>query len=152
MLFAAEQSLLLTHLPQWVVAVEHVGSTSIPGLEAKPLIDMQAGLRTLADVPLVVPALVGLGYHYMPDRVYDTYVFLPKGPESHRTHHLNLVAYDSDEWHVRPRFRDALRADHELRENYQGLKRDPVRKHADDRAAYIAAKAFFINAVLQDHP
>ncbi|UFN46294.1 GrpB family protein [Nocardioides okcheonensis] len=151
-LFAAERSVLLAHLSPWVVDVEHVGSTAIPGLEAKPLIDMQAGIRDLAEVRVVVPVLTGLGYHYMSDRVYDTYVFLPKGPESRRTHHLNLVQHDSDEWRTRLRFRDALRADPALAARYLDLKRSLAARHLGDRASYTAAKASFIQAVLRDHP
>lgn len=84
----------------------------------------------------------------MPDRVYDDRVFLPKGPESRRTHHLHLVEADSTVWTNALAFRDRLRADGRLRLEYQRLKGSLAGKHGDDRAAYAEGKRAFIERSL----
>ncbi|WP_167288922.1 GrpB family protein [Nocardioides seonyuensis] len=147
--FELERSALLTAAPQ-LLEVEHIGSTAIPGSAAKPVIDMQASLHW-PDRQQVINRLISRGYTFMPDRVYVDRIFLPRGPETRRTHHLSLIARGSDEWRVRLRFRDALRADPRLRQEYEHLKRTLVRE-AHDRSAYTAAKAAFVAQVLAEHP
>lgn len=146
-LFAQERDNLLTHVPE-IIEVEHIGSTSIPGLIAKPLIDMQASLRAMSDAGAAIPRLLRLGYAYIPERVYEERIFLPKGPEAERTHYLSLIEAGTTEWELRLRFRDALRADAGLRDDYQALKRQLVTAHAGDRAAYTDAKTAFVTRVL----
>ena len=107
--FELERTALLAEVLE-LLEVEHIGSTSIPGIEAKPIIDMQASLRSLSDWQRVVPRLVQRGYTLMAERVYESRVFLPKGPEEFRTHYLSLIEAGSEEWRVRLRFRDALRS------------------------------------------
>jgi GrpB-like predicted nucleotidyltransferase (UPF0157 family) len=149
--FERERAELLADVPQ-LLEVEHIGSTSIPGLEAKPIIDMQASLRSLSDWPRVVPRLVERGYTFMAERVYESRIFLPKGPAESRTHYLSLIEADSEEWPARTRFRDALRSDPALRQEYQHLKRRLLREHAYDRPAYTDAKSAFVAQVLTEHP
>lgn len=86
--FKRERAELLTDVPE-LLEIEHIGSTSIPGLEAKPIIDMQASLRSHADWPYVVPRLVERGYTFMADRANESRIFLPKGPEHCRTHYCH---------------------------------------------------------------
>lgn len=135
-----------------ILEVEHVGSTSVPGLDAKPIIDMQASLRSFSDWRDVAPRLVERGYTFMAGRVYDARVFLQKGPDELRTHYLSLIEANTVEWRLRLRFRDALRSDAVLRREYQDLKRRLLREHADDRPAYTAAKADFVARVLAAYP
>jgi GrpB-like predicted nucleotidyltransferase (UPF0157 family) len=149
--FDLERTALLTYVPE-LLEVEHMGSTSIPGIEAKPVIDMQASLRSLSDWQRVVPRLVPRGYTFMAERVYESRVFLPKGPEGLRTHYLSLIEAGSEEWRVRLRFRDALRSDPALRLEYQDLKRRLARRHVSDRPAYTDAKSAFVARVLAEHP
>lgn len=149
--FAQERDNLLTYVPE-IIEVEHIGSTSIPGLIAKPLIDMQASLRAMRDADAAIRRLLRLGYTYMPERVYEERIFLPKGPEAERTHHLSLIEAGTTEWGLRPRFRDALRADTALRDQYQALKRRLLAEHAGDRAAYTDAKTAFVTRVLAGRP
>lgn len=147
--FERERSALLATVPQ-LLEIEHIGSTAIPGLSAKPVIDMQASLDWL-ERQQVIDRLISRGYTFMPDRVYVDRVFLPRGPETNRTHYLSLIARGSDEWRMRLRFRDALRADPRLRQEYGQLKRTLV-DEGHDRRAYTAAKSTFVLQVLADHP
>jgi GrpB-like predicted nucleotidyltransferase (UPF0157 family) len=146
--FERERAALLAIAPQ-LLEVEHIGSTAIPGLAAKPVIDMQASIEW-PERQQVIDRLIPRGYMFMPDRVYVDRVFLPKGPETTRTHYLSLIASDSDEWSVRLRFRNALRANPRLREEYEQLKRKLLRE-AHDRPAYTAAKSTFVSQVLAKH-
>jgi GrpB-like predicted nucleotidyltransferase (UPF0157 family) len=147
--FERERVTLLATAAQ-ILDIEHIGSTAVPGLAAKPIIDMQASLNW-SDREQVIARLVRCGYTFMPERVYVDRVFLPKGPEASRTHYLSLIAAGSDEWPLRLRFRDALRADPRLRHEYEQLKRRLIHE-ADGRPAYTAAKSAFVSQVLAEHP
>jgi GrpB-like predicted nucleotidyltransferase (UPF0157 family) len=147
-LFEAERLALLTIAPE-LLRVEHIGSTAIPGLTAKPIIDMQACLEW-SEREQVIARLIDCGYTYMPERVYVDRVFLPKGPEESRTHYLSLIRAGSDEWMPRLQFRDALRANPQLRREYEDLKRHLIRG-TDDRDTYTASKAAFVAQVLAAH-
>ena len=146
--FERERQRLDTRFGVRLLAIEHIGSTSIPGLAAKPLIDMQAAVQSLDQVDDILTVLRTMGYAVMPERVYPDRVFLPKGPEQRRTHHLNLVLLDSDRWRDPLTFRDRLRSDPVLRDEYASLKSRLAVQHPNDRDAYTDGKADFIRAVL----
>jgi GrpB-like predicted nucleotidyltransferase (UPF0157 family) len=115
--FEAERARLAEVLAPWLApeGIEHVGSTSVPGLKAKPIIDMIAGVRSLAEARGAFPVLESLGYWYRPHR-----------PEALRFgragFHLHLTEPGSDLWRERLAFRDALRASPELRAEYAAWK------------------------------
>ncbi|MEO7743383.1 MAG: GrpB family protein [Usitatibacter sp.] len=131
-------------------AVEHVGSTAVPGLGAKPIIDVMLGAPDLALVEARIPALAAEGYRYvpefekaMPDRRYFAKLDRPPGK-----FHLHAVALDSPFWARHLAFRDALRADESLARKYWRLKQHLAARHPDDRGAYTDAKGDFIRAAL----
>lgn len=113
------------------VVIEHMGSTSVPGLAAKPIIDMMPGIRSLDDAPPIIDKLQALGYHYVPEFERDT----PSGPgmpfrrylrrdeDGRRAYHVHMVAYGSDFWVKHLLFRDYLRAHREAADAYAKLKR-----------------------------
>jgi GrpB-like predicted nucleotidyltransferase (UPF0157 family) len=130
--------------------IEHIGSTSVPGLAAKPVIDVLAGARALADVASRIAALDVCGYgdvrkyeRELPMRRY----FVKSSVLSLRIH-VHAVERGSRLWREQLAFRDALRADAGLRARYQQLKLQLAVAHADDKPAYTAAKAPFIQSVL----
>ena len=132
------------------VAVEHIGSTAVPGLGAKPIIDVMLGVPDLALVEARMPALAEEGYRYvpefekaMPERRYFTKLDRPPGK-----FHLHAVALDSPFWARHLAFRDALRADDSLARKYWRLKQHLAARHRDDRAAYAEAKGEFIRSAL----
>lgn len=129
-------------------AIEHVGSTAVPGLYAKPIIDIEVGLREFASWPRFVGQLVEHGYTFMEDRVGDMEVFMPKGPEAERTHYLHITQYGSAEWQHVLRFRDTMRGNAVLREEYVALKQELAHKYSNNRKAYTSGKAAFIQKVL----
>lgn len=136
------------------VAVEHIGSTAVPGLGAKPIIDVMLGAPDLALVEARMPALAEEGYRYVPEfekampaRRYFTKLDRPPG-----RFHLQAVTLDSPFWARHLAFRDALRADESLARKYWRLKQHLAARHRDDRAAYAEAKGDFIRAALAKGP
>ncbi|HMF56295.1 MAG TPA: GrpB family protein [Pyrinomonadaceae bacterium] len=146
-LFSEEERQLRCALGALVVDIQHVGSTSVPGLAAKPILDIAIALRRISDAEQCVAPLEALGYEYkgecgLPNRHYFT-----KG--SPRTHHLHVVEATSAYWANHLCFRDRLRSDEELARRYAQLKSELAQKYVTDREAYTEAKAPFIQTVLQ---
>ena len=126
------------------VGIEHVGSTAVPGLAAKPLIDIAIGFADRAALDRGRDALRRAGYDDRGDFGDAGGVILAKGPESNRTHLLHLLESGSRQWHRYQAFRDALRADAGLREEYARLKERLAPTYWDDRQAYLEGKRPFI--------
>ena len=128
--------------------IHHVGSTAVPGLAAKPVIDILVGVADLASSrPLIAP-LEAVGYLYAPYRADEMHWLCKPSPER-RTHHLHLVPVGSERYEAELRFRDALRADPALAADYEALKRGLAERYRDDREAYTDAKADFIRRVVR---
>jgi GrpB-like predicted nucleotidyltransferase (UPF0157 family) len=124
-LFEEEAARLHAVLEPWLVeGIHHVGSTSIPGMAAKPVIDMIAGVRDLAEARAAFEPLTTLGYGHREHRI-DAHAFHkpPNMPTQwEETHHLHLTVPGSDLWRERLAFRDALRASPPLAREYMELK------------------------------
>lgn len=126
--------------------IEHIGSTSIEGLEAKPIIDILVGSGSSRDEARILGLLLGLGYVEEGARPGHRWLCWP-APE-HRTFIIHLVPFAGDIWHARLTFRDRLRQFPELRRAYADLKRGLAKTHADDLNAYTAAKFSFVHGVV----
>jgi GrpB-like predicted nucleotidyltransferase (UPF0157 family) len=152
-IFDIEKRLLL-RLFSDAAAVEHIGSTAVPGLGAKPIIDVMLGAPDLTLVEVRIAALEAEGYRYVPEfekstpqRRYFTKMDSPPGK-----FHLHAVVLDSPFWRRHLAFRDALRADPALAAKYWRLKQHLAARHREDRAAYADAKSEFIRTVLEGQP
>ena len=142
--FDEETKELRRALAPWLVGpIEHIGSTAIPGLAAKPVIDIMAGVETLDASRPAIAALVDLGYCYAPYRENSEHWFCKPSP-AFRTHHLHLIPFESREWHDAIAFRDYLRAHSQIALEYEDLKRRLAQKYHFDREAYTEAKGPFI--------
>lgn len=130
--------------------IDHIGSTAVPGLAAKPIIDILVGVDSLDTVPGCVSSLEALGYEYLGENGIPERHYFHKpggGGARDRTHHLHLVVVGSAH-HCRHRaFSDYLRAHDDTRDEYAALKRELAERFAMDRAAYTDAKSDFIRAV-----
>ncbi len=146
-MFQAERALLERTVGGVFVAIEHVGSTSVPGLGAKPIIDALAAVRKLDDVMTCIDALAGIGYTYVPE--YEAGLperrYFRKGAP--RTHHLHVVEPASEFWTRHLLFRDYVRAHPETAREYERLKRDLAARYGRDRDGYSDAKTEFVRAV-----
>jgi GrpB-like predicted nucleotidyltransferase (UPF0157 family) len=149
--FRAQQMVLSRLLQPWLAAPpEHVGSTAVPGLRAKAIVDILAPVRSLSEAQEAVPVLERHGWLFWPDdpnRFYRLW-FLRPTPAA-RTHHLQIMQHDHPELHKLLQFRDALRANPALRQSYAALKGRLAEQHRLDRDAYTDAKSEFVRSVLR---
>lgn len=146
--FEAEKQNLIDTFGDKIVAVEHIGSTSIPGLAAKPIIDIVAAVKSFNNLAEFIEGLQKLGYEYMPERMFDDRKFFPKGSQENRTHHLNLVLQDNPEQWTKPiALRDYLRTHETERNEYAKLKTTLAQQYADDRATYTRLKDNFFQSI-----
>ena len=147
-LFASEAKVLQAALDLWLVAkVEHVGSTAVAGLSAKPVIDIMAPVRDLESSRQAIAAAESVGYCYYPYKPDEMHWFCKPSPAV-RTHHLHLIPWRSPLWNERLAFRDALRENSSLAQQYETLKLELAARYPDDREAYTQSKGPFIASVL----
>jgi GrpB-like predicted nucleotidyltransferase (UPF0157 family) len=150
--FEMEKRRLLALFPGVFLGLEHIGSTAVPTLAAKRIIDVMGAVRTMPQADELVPRLCANGYATSAE-FNATLVdrrWLMRHAEGHRTHHLHLVAFESKEWHRHLAFRDELRADSKIRSRYTELKSSLAASLGSDREAYTAAKSDFIAKILRD--
>jgi GrpB-like predicted nucleotidyltransferase (UPF0157 family)/chloramphenicol 3-O-phosphotransferase len=127
--------------------VEHVGSTAVPGLAAKPVIDLDAVLSSADGVPVGIERLRALGYVYQGDKGIpgrEAFLWPPAAPP----HHLYVVVAGTDPHLRHIRFRDHLRSHPQDAAAYAALKRGLVSRFADDPAGYTEAKTEFVDGIL----
>jgi GrpB-like predicted nucleotidyltransferase (UPF0157 family) len=157
-LFESEKKYLLSCLPQgMIVRVEHFGSTAVPGLAAKPIVDMLVEVASLDDVRrLVVPILEAAGYEYFwrptfGDDEEPFYAFFIKRDSAtgRRTHHVHMVESDFSEHWERLLFRDYLIANPGTAREYEDLKKRLATESPNDRVRYTHEKRDFILAITE---
>jgi len=147
--FDSECALLKAILAPWLVGtIEHIGSTAIPGMPAKPVIDIMAAVSSLEASRPAIDAVVQAGYVYYPYRP-DIMHWFCKPSAAFRTHHLHLVPAGSKRWIECVAFRDALRSDQALAAEYAALKKRLADRFRFDREAYTDGKAPFVERVLE---
>lgn len=148
---AAQESIvqLRVALGDHVIDIQHVGSTAVPGLPSKPVLDIAVLVPSCELVPILTEQLGKRGWIYLdsaPHEVGHMYV-LEVEPQV-RSHHLHLVERGDDRWDRYLRFRDALRQDVALRDTYARLKQELASAHAANRKLYTKGKDAFIQEVL----
>jgi len=129
------------------IRVEHMGSTAVPGLSAKPIIDILAGWLRDEDRSTLIAALQQLGYVYRGEQGIVGREFFRLG--NPRQYHLHLTRLGGSFWRAHLAFRDLLRADGQVADAYSTLKQELALEHPRDREAYIGGKATFVQAALQ---
>ena len=147
--FEQERAILDRVIGRWVVgSIEHVGSTAVPGLAAKPVIDIMVGVDSLEASRAAIPVLGEIEYCYFPYRADSKHWFCKPSP-SFRTHHLHLIPFRSRLWIERLAFRDYLRAHADAATEYAELKERLAAQHHLDREAYTDAKTPFVERILK---
>ena len=147
-LYQEEKGRILEAIGRVIVAIEHIGSTAVPGLGAKPIIDIMVAVSHLADAEECIQPLKGIGYEYAPElevsmpqrRYFD------KGPAEARIH-LHMVELAGEFWQRHLLFRDFLRDHPQVAQEYEQLKRELAAEYGLDRAGYTEAKTSFIRSV-----
>ncbi|HLI65941.1 MAG TPA: GrpB family protein [Caulobacteraceae bacterium] len=147
-MFEVERAVLAAVLAPWLAGpIEHIGSTAVPGLPAKPVIDIMGAVADLAASRPAIEALTPLSYCHF-DYKGEVMHWFCKPSDRMRTHHLHLVPFGSPLWLERLAFRDRLRADPAVRDAYRDLKLGLADRFRDDREAYTEAKTDFILTML----
>jgi len=144
--FERERERILAALPGAFVGIEHIGSTAVPGLPAKPIIDMLAGVDGLARVGSMIEPMRALGYAASTTFSNDItdHLWFMRWIEGRRTHQFHVVLHGDEQWVQRLRFRDALRSDVRVAREYANLKATLAAQFRADRRAYTAGKAAFV--------
>lgn len=140
-LYEAESERIQTALGDALVAVEHIGSTAVPGVAAKPVIDVLAGLRTLDLTRAQLEAMASIGYEYLGEYGIPGRLFFRKGRP--RSHHVHAVLLASDLWERHLAFRDYLRARVDEAHSYAAFKRRLASEVEGNRDRYTAGKDTF---------
>jgi len=150
-LFEQERAALQAAAGDAARSIEHIGSTAVPGLSAKPTIDILLVTDSISEFLIRLPRIEALGYDY---RAGNTFVgsaghlFLRKVRDGRRTHHLHVLAAGSAEIDDYRLFRDALRTDVLLALEYERLKLALAAEYPADRTRYVIEKANWVAEVL----
>jgi GrpB-like predicted nucleotidyltransferase (UPF0157 family) len=162
---APEQIVLVPHEPRWlidaagecrrieqacspvVIRVEHIGSTSVPGLIAKPVLDLMPLVGDFDQAFACVAPMRRLGYWYAGEfGISGRHLFVKGAP---RTHHAHMLVEQSKEARRHLAVRDLLRANPDLAARYAALKRELAPRFRDDREGYAEAKAAFMRELFE---
>jgi GrpB-like predicted nucleotidyltransferase (UPF0157 family) len=151
-LFALERSRVEAVVGPLVEAVEHVGSTAVLGLDAKPVIDLIVGVQDIQGARRCIRPLEEIGYSYWaenpnPERML--FVRFAAAGRTSRSHNLHVVEVRGDLWNARIDFRDHLRRRPEVAGEYARFKQVLAEHFRDDREAYTRAKTDFVSAILE---
>jgi GrpB-like predicted nucleotidyltransferase (UPF0157 family) len=148
--FAAERSLLASLFDSATTLIEHIGSTAVPGLGAKPIIDLMVGIEALSEVVDRIPRLRAVGYEYVAEveSAFPERRFFAKPSRGAAQFHLHAVELSTPFWERHLLFRDILRSDPETAARYLALKLQLAVRFRQDREGYGAAKTAFIEEVL----
>ncbi len=132
-----------------IVDLQHVGSTAVPDLPAKPILDIAAGVRTPGAISELVKQMPAIGYIYRgDDGDGGGHLFVKESSPDVRTIHLYVVEHNGAQWRNYLLFRDLLRQNPSIRQQYAALKQELGHKFPDDRKSYTASKHDFIRGAL----
>lgn len=158
--FLELQEILKEHLGDLALSIEHVGSTSVPGLAAKPIIDLDIVIDSMELIPQVIRKLDNLGYTHegnlgIENREAfarrDENVPYTKAMNRKAEHHLYVCSKKSDALLKHIMFRDILRQQPQLIEAYSNLKKDLAERYKDNREGYTKGKTEFVTAVIREY-
>jgi GrpB-like predicted nucleotidyltransferase (UPF0157 family) len=145
--FEEERAAIAKAIGDVALDVQHVGSTSVPGLAAKPTIDIAIGVRTMEESRAATAPLIALGYAKGVEAFPDWRYFDRDGHEPGSDVHLHMVPFGGDRWNRYLLFRDYLRAHPEAAAAYERLKRDLAAEFGRDRLGYVEGKTEFVEQI-----
>ena len=147
--FELEKERLQKILGDTAIAIEHVGSTSIPGLSAKPILDIAVAVDSIQTLTKLIPVLTEAGYDVLDSIERCGEVLARKGPPECRTHYIHVEVISSTYWNNHILFRDYLLKHPEYIAKYEELKKSLEANFKDDRKKYTATKKEFIQSILK---
>ena len=146
--YTKEKELLESNLKDYILEIHHVGSTSIKGLWAKPIIDILVVIKDLGDISKIEEILKPYNYENKGPRGIPDRFFFAKGSEDARTHYLHVTLKGSDTYYNQLYFKKYLIDHPEYILKYNNLKKDLAKIYANERPKYTAAKDEFIKEVI----
>ncbi|MGB2762332.1 MAG: GrpB family protein [Minisyncoccales bacterium] len=148
-LYKKEEKLLCSSIGKYIEDIQHVGSTSIPGVKSKPIIDIAIGVKSLRIGRKCIKPLEKLGYEYKGDAGIAGRHFFAKGSKMNRIYYIHIEKLNDKLWKNHIVFRDYLRRHKEAIKEYNKLKEKLAKEHKDDRDTYTIKKATFIQRILR---
>lgn len=148
-LYKKEEKLLRSAIGEYVLDIQHVGSTSIPGCKAKPIIDIAVGVKSLKAGEKCIKPLERLGYEYKHAAGIKGRHFFAKGSEMYRTHYIHIEKINGKLWKNHILFRDYLCSHKAVVKEYNKLKEKLAKKYKDDRDTYTIKKEPFMKKVMK---
>ena len=150
-LYEKESELIQSILGYRIIQIDHIGSTAVPRLSAKPIIDILASMESQEIADNSLPLLAEIGYTdiTLEPQEPDWYYCLGKR-QNEQVYHLHLVKHGSDHWEKHIVFRDILRQNPDIAKEYLELKKELASKFREDRIAYTDAKVEFIERALEE--
>lgn len=146
--FLQEKKLIEATIGEYIAGgVHHIGSTAVPNLAAKPIIDIMVGVDSLEASRPCIDLLSGIQYNYFPYHPESEHWFCKPSPQ-YRTHHLHIIATTHPEFTARLAFRDYLRGHPDEAKAYEDLKKKLALEFRDDREAYTDAKTDFVKTIV----
>jgi GrpB-like predicted nucleotidyltransferase (UPF0157 family) len=146
-IFERDANLIRNVIGKYVIDIQHIGSTSIEGLDAKPVIDIAIGVESLDIVDEIALALKDLGYFRL-KVIIDGKVVFAKDTDVGRTHYLHLENYNGNHWNDHLLFRDYLRSHAGTVKAYMKLKRELAKEFSADVSSYTDKKKLFVDEIL----
>lgn len=146
-LFEEEKARLNEGIGNHVIAIEHVGSTSICGIAAKPILDIAVAIEDKTAGEKCIKPLEDLGYEYRGENGIAGRFYFVRGKP--RTHHLHMLLVDCEPWKNHLLFRDYLRGNPAAAKEYDELKRNLAREYPNNRDAYLDGKNDFVEKNLK---
>ncbi|MDD3048580.1 MAG: GrpB family protein [Bacilli bacterium] len=148
-MFESEKLFLINILKDNIIEIEHVGSTSIPGLKAKPIIDICVVIKDLQDAPKFNTLLSKFDYYFVEEAGEKDRYFYAKGPENNRTYYLHFVEKNSNSYNNLIMFKDYLIKNPKSLLKYQKIKETLAKKYPNERSKYTLGKADFIKSIMK---
>ncbi len=147
--FNQEKEMIIQVIGPSLVGIEHIGSTSVKGLGAKPIIDLLAGVKDLEEVPSFIEPLKKIDYEYVQKPELTDRRFFRKGKSQRGTCHLHICEFETSEWNDKLLFRNYLRTFPEAAVEYGKLKKELAKLYQFDRPKYTQEKEPFIREIIR---
>ena len=145
--YELEKARILEAIGAHILDIQHVGSTSIPGVPAKPILDILVGVEDFEEAAVCIGPMRGIGYRYRGENGIPRRHYFVKGDP--RTHHVHMVERDSKDWRMTVLFRDFLKSHPDAAREYAEAKKHLAVKHAQDRCAYQEEKDRVVERIME---
>ena len=145
--FEIEKTRIVEAIGPHILDIQHVGSTSIRGVPAKPILDVLVGVENFERAGVCVAPMESIGYFYRGEFGIPRRHYFVRGDP--RTHHVHMVARSSRDWHITVTFRDYLRSDPDSAREYTEAKQRLAAKYAQNRSAYQQEKDKVVEGILE---